>query len=125
LFRRCRAERIEPLTADRVTRVVRSALHKAEQKWFTVIASRIAAVGATGRVVALVGAEGGDIDGIVEDAGDEDEDDEDTGGDDEEDQDSVLALVKSAPGNVSLNSMLTESASCRRSGRSACRRGWR
>jgi hypothetical protein len=110
LFRRCRAERIEPPTPDRVSRIVRSALHKAEQKWFAVIASRIAAAGATGRVVALVGAEDGDIDGIVEGAGDEDEDedDEDIAGDDEGDQDSVLALVKSVPGNVSLNSMLTE-----------------
>ena len=61
LFRRCREERIEPPTPDRVSRIVRSALHKAEQKWFTVIASRIAAAGATGRVVALVGAEDGDI----------------------------------------------------------------
>ena len=107
LFRRCRAERIEPPTPDRVTRIVRSALHKAEQKWFTVIASRIAAAGATGRVVALVGAEDGDITDIVEGAGDEDEVDEDIA-DDEEDQDSVLALVKSVPGNVSLNSMLAE-----------------
>lgn len=107
LFRRCRAERIEPPTPDRVTRIVRSALHKAEQKWFTVIASRIAAAGATGRVVALVGAEDGDLAAVVDGTGDEDEDDDDTVADDE-DQDSVLALVKSVPGNVSLNSMLTE-----------------
>ncbi len=104
LFRRCRAERIEPPAPDRVTRIVRSALHKAEQKWFTVIASRIAAAGATGRVVALVGAGDGDLAGIVEGAGGDDEDDGDIAGDDEEDQDSVLALVKSVPGNVSLNS---------------------
>jgi hypothetical protein len=54
LFRRCRAERIEPPAPDRVTRIVRSALHKAEQKWFTVVASRIAAAGATGPVDAIL-----------------------------------------------------------------------
>jgi hypothetical protein len=107
LFRRCRAERIEPPAPDRVTRIVRSALHKAEQKWFTVIASRIAAAGATGPVIALVGA---DYDELSDAGGadDEDEEDDSVAGDDEEDQDSVLALVKSVPGNVSLNSMLAE-----------------
>src|ERR1035441_4760906 len=83
LFRRCRAEQIEPPAPDRVTRIVRSALHNAEETWFAVIASRVGAAGATGRVIALAGA-------------------------DDDDQDSVLALVKSVPGNVSLNSMLTE-----------------
>ena len=33
LFRRCRAERIEPPTSPRVTRIVRSALHNAEETW--------------------------------------------------------------------------------------------
>ena len=93
LFRRCRAERIEPPTPDRITRIVRSALHHAQETWFTFIASRIAAAGSTGRVIALVGVG-------ADDQGDDD--------DSEEDQDSVLALVKSLPGNVSLNSMLTE-----------------
>src|ERR1035437_2624228 len=83
LFRRCRAEQIEPPAPDRVTRIVRSALHNAEETWFAVIASRVGAAGATGRVIALAGA-------------------------DDDDQDSVRALVKSVPGNVSLNSMLTE-----------------
>src|ERR1017187_3207388 len=83
LFRRCRAEQIEPPAPDRVTRIVRSAPHNAEETWFAVIASRVGAAGATGRVSALAGA-------------------------DDDDQDSVLALVKSVPGNVSLNSMLTE-----------------
>jgi Domain of unknown function (DUF4158) len=108
LLRRCQAERIEPPAPDRVTRIVRSALHKAEQKWFTVIASRIAAAGATGRVVALAGAEDGGLAGIIEGTGDEDEEEDSVVGDDEEDQDSALALVKSVPGNVSLNSMLTD-----------------
>jgi Domain of unknown function (DUF4158) len=89
LARRCRAERIEPPAPARVTRIVRSALHSAEEAWFTVIAAR-AGTEASARVIALV-----DDDGM------------DDGGDDEN-QDSVLALVKSVPGNVSLNSMLTE-----------------
>ena len=90
LFRRCRAERIEPPTSPRVTRIVRSALHNAEEMWFSVIAGRISAETAR-RIIALVdgGAEAGDAD-------------------EEEDQDSVLALVKSVPGNVSLESMLAE-----------------
>jgi TnpA family transposase len=107
LLRRCRAEQIEPPAPDRVTRIVQSALYKAEQAWFTVIASRIAAAGVTGSVIALVGADDGEL---SDTGGTDDEDEEDDGvvGDDEEDQDSVLALVKSVPGNVSLNSMLAE-----------------
>jgi hypothetical protein len=89
LLRRCRAERIEPPALDRVTRIVRSAMHNAEEAWFTVIAARAGAE-ASARVIALVDIEGAD------DAGDGD------------DGDSVLALVKSVPGNVSLNSMLAE-----------------
>jgi hypothetical protein len=69
--------------------------------------SRIAAAGATGPVIALVGAGDGDL-ADVDGTDDEDEEDDSVAGDDEEDQDSVLALVKSVPGNVSLNSMLTE-----------------
>jgi hypothetical protein len=77
LARRCRAERIEPPTPARVTRIVRSALHTAEETWFTVIASR-AGVEASARVITLV------------------DDDVDDDGDGE--KDSVLALVKSVPG---------------------------
>lgn len=94
LLARCRTERIEPPSPDRVTRIVRSALHNAEENWFAVIASRIGP-DATARVIALVDA-----------ADDDNDDNDDEPGEDE--QDSVLALVKSVPGNVSLNSMLTE-----------------
>lgn len=59
-------------------RIVRSALHQAEQA----LTARVA-----GRLRALVAV---------------DVPDDDTG------QDSVLALIKSVPGNVSLDSMLTE-----------------
>ncbi|MGI5200383.1 hypothetical protein ACQEU6_02045 [Spirillospora sp. CA-108201] len=43
LLRRCREERIEPPTPDLVTRMVRSALHIAEENWFAVIAARAGA----------------------------------------------------------------------------------
>ena len=39
--RRCRQERIEPPAAGRVNRIVRSALHSAEETWFAVIAARL------------------------------------------------------------------------------------
>lgn len=41
LVRQCRAERVEPPAPDRVTRMVRSALHMAEENWFAVIAVRL------------------------------------------------------------------------------------
>ena len=73
--------------------MVRSALHNAEETWFSVIAARISP-DATARILALI------------DGGTASDDDEDE--DAAEDQDSVLALVKAVPGNVSLESMLTE-----------------
>jgi hypothetical protein len=85
LLVRCRAERIEPPTAGRVDRIVRSALRQAEVTVTCRIASRLPASTAL-RLEALVSGSGV--------AGDE--------------ADSVLALVKSDPGNVSLESMLTE-----------------
>ncbi|MGH3182775.1 MAG: Tn3 family transposase, partial [Streptosporangiaceae bacterium] len=91
LVRRCREERIEPPAAGRITRMVRSALHNAEETWFGTIAARCGAE-ASARVLALIG----------EDA------DPAADGEEDEDPDSVLALIKSVPGNVSLESMLTE-----------------
>lgn len=91
LVRRCREEQIEPPTAGRITRMVRSALHNAEETWFDTIATRCGA-DASARVLALIG----------EDA------DQAADGEEDEDPDSVLALIKSVPGNVSLESMLTE-----------------
>ena len=90
LVRRCREEKIEPPAAARVTRMVRSALHNAEETWFDTISGRCGPAAAA-RILALIG-EDADLA--------EDEDDEDP--------DSVLALVKSVPGNVSLESMLAE-----------------
>jgi hypothetical protein len=91
LARRCREERIELPAPGRVTRIVRSALHNAEETWLDTIAARCGPA-ASARILAL-------IDAGVDPAADDDED---------EDQDSVLALIKSVPGNVSLESMLTE-----------------
>ncbi|MGY4765285.1 hypothetical protein ACXC9Q_00040 [Kribbella sp. CWNU-51] len=82
---RCRGERIEPPTAGRVDRIVRSALRQAEATLSCRIAARLPSV-TSARLEALVSGLG--------DAAD--------------DADSVLALVKSDPGNVRLESMLIE-----------------
>src|SRR5450755_2670435 len=81
---RCRAELIEPPTPDRVTEIVSSALHQAEQALLTQIAERVGPA-AISRLEALIAA------------GDDDDEDED-----------VLGLIKAAPGNVSLDTMLAE-----------------
>ncbi|GAA0919800.1 DUF4158 domain-containing protein [Virgisporangium aurantiacum] len=86
LLARCREQRIESPAEGRVERAVRSALRQAEQALTVRIAARLPA-GVADRLRAMVAA------------GAEDEDLPET---------SVLALVKSVPGNVSLESMLTE-----------------
>jgi TnpA family transposase len=86
LLARCRAERIEPPTGGRVERIVRSALHQGEQVL-------------TARIVDRLPSEVADRLGALVDA---------QVRDDAEPVDSVLALIKSVPGNVSLESMLTE-----------------
>ncbi|MFF0658732.1 DUF4158 domain-containing protein [Micromonospora tulbaghiae] len=86
LLVRCRAERIEPPAPGRIDRIVRSALHQAEQTLTAQIVARLP-VDVADRLRALVAV---------------DVPDDDTGAD------SVLALIKSVPGNVSLDSMLTE-----------------
>lgn len=86
LMVRCRAEQIEPPAAGRVDRIVRSALHQAEQTLTARVAARLP-VDVVGRLRGLVA-----IDVPDDDSGEE----------------SVLALIKSVPGNVSLESMLTE-----------------
>jgi Domain of unknown function (DUF4158) len=102
LLGRCRAERIEPPTAGRVDRIVASALHQAEEALSVRIASRLSAA-----VVMR-------LKGLVEtDTVDEDADDDGgtvEGQDEAEELDgpALLALIKSDPGNVSLESMLTE-----------------
>lgn len=98
LLVRCRAERIEPPAPGRIDRIVRSALRQAELALIGRIVGRMPADN-TARLRALIAM---------------DVPDDDTG------EDSVLALIKSVPGNVRLDSMLTEIASYARSGRWAC-----
>jgi len=86
-FRRLR---IEPPTAGRVLRMVRSALRAAEQDWTSRIAGRLDP-SATARLLNLIAAS---EDGAPNDADDE--------------SGSLLALIKASPGNVSLESMMTE-----------------
>jgi len=85
LLARCRAELIEPPTPDRVTEIVRSALYQAEQALLTLTAEHVEPV-VVERLDALI---------AVTD-------------DDARAEDDVLALIKAAPGNVSLDTMLTE-----------------
>ncbi len=92
LLGRCRTERIEPPTVGRVERIVASALRQAEDTLCERIAVRIP-VDAKARVEALLaGSEG---------TGKE--------GDDDPVEDAArLGFIKANPGNVSLDSMLTE-----------------
>jgi hypothetical protein len=101
LMVRCRAERIEPPAAGRVDRIVRSALHQAEQTLTARVAARLP-VDVAGRLRGLVA-----VDVPDDDSGEE----------------SVLALIKSVPGNVSLESMLTEIRKLRAVRAVACRPG--
>jgi len=87
LLARCRAERIEPPSAGRCDRIIRSALHQAEQALAQQVTARLGP-DIIGRLAALAAAADDD------EAGDADP--------------SALALIKSVPGNVSLESMLTE-----------------
>jgi TnpA family transposase len=89
LLKKMRLERIEPPADGRVRRMVASALRTAELTWFAAIPARLDAAAGT-RVLALVGWG------------------EDGQADEDGDPESVLALIKSMPGNVSLESMLTE-----------------
>ncbi|MGX6608283.1 DUF4158 domain-containing protein [Micromonosporaceae bacterium Da 78-11] len=86
LLVRCRAQRIEPPTAGRIDRIVRSALHQGEQTLTARLVARLP-VDVAERLRALVSVEVPD---------------------DETGEESVLALIKSVPGNMSLESMLTE-----------------
>ncbi len=94
LLARCREERIEQPTAGRVDRIVRSALHRGEERLVTKVSARLPAT-IRGRLFALVATatdDEPDRDDVVE-------------GDDGP---AVLAAIRSEPGNVSLNTMLTE-----------------
>ena len=87
LLTQCRAEQIEPPSGGRCDRIIRSALHQAEQALTALVTARLGP-DASARLAALATAA---------------DDDEADGG-----EPSALALIKSVPGNVSLESMLTE-----------------
>jgi hypothetical protein len=96
LLARCRTERIEPPSAGRCDRIVRSALHQAEQALALRVTARLSP-DASARLAALAAAAGDD--------------------EAEDSEPSVLALIKSVPGNVSLE--------CARPGcRTGCSPGW-
>jgi hypothetical protein len=84
LILRCRAELIEPPTPERVSEIARAALHQAEQTLLAVIAERLDPV-VVARLEALIAVS-----------------------DDDGEGENVLGLIKAAPGNVSLETMLVE-----------------
>ena len=88
LLDRCRKGRVEPPSEGRVERIVRGAVRGAQTALCERIAARLSAE-AIARIERLLAAEDDDSDG------------------DGQARD-VLALVKAAPGNVSLETMLTE-----------------
>lgn len=92
LLARCRAEHIEPPTPGRVDRIVRSALHRGEELLLERVLARVPTV-VRERLLELIA--GGD---------EELEDGTGTTG---------LASIRSEPGNVSPNTMLTEIAKLR------------
>ncbi|UKY47840.1 DUF4158 domain-containing protein [Streptomyces inhibens] len=97
LLARCRTECIEPPSAGRCDRIVAAALRAAEEMLTARISARLT-VESTERIVALVaGADQEDNVGAGEGAAGEGED-----------EPSVLGKIKEAPGNVSLETMLTE-----------------
>lgn len=86
----CRAERIEPPSAGRVERMVRSALSRGEELLFARVASRLGEP-VKAKLLALVAET---VDGDPDDA----------------EGPMILASIRTDAGNVSLNTMLTEIA---------------
>ena len=84
---RCRVQRIEPPTPGRLDRMVRSALHRGEELLFDRVAARLDEP-VKARLLALIAeVDDPDVDGLP-----------------------MLATIRAAAGNVSLNTMLTEIA---------------
>ncbi|MFI7344042.1 DUF4158 domain-containing protein [Streptomyces sp. NPDC050085] len=107
LGRQMRADLIEPPTVAQVDAIIRSALHQADERAVAGVAARLARKeDCPRRLDALVFSDPtGDS---AQDTGTESVDGDGGGSDDEDDVESVLADVKSHPGNVSLNSLLDE-----------------
>ena len=89
LLRRCREEKIEPPTADRIGRIVGPALHRAEQSQYLEIGTRIRPA-TTGRILSLIEQSTEDTDSETADRSEE------------------LARIKADPGNVSLKTTTEE-----------------
>jgi TnpA family transposase len=100
LLTQFRTERIEPPTPGRVLRMVRSALRTAEQSWALQIAERLDP-SMTARLLNLIVSEE-DGDGATEDEAEDETEDE------AREFGTVFGLIKSMPGNVSLQSMMAE-----------------
>lgn len=81
----CRERQLEPPTADQVDRYVRSAMSQGARLLAARVTGRLTGQ-ALARIRALIG----------------------TGGDGEDDDPDLLRMIKAAPGQVSLASMLTE-----------------
>ncbi|WP_318212876.1 DUF4158 domain-containing protein [Streptomyces sp. SJL17-1] len=97
LLARCRTESIEPPTPGRCDRIVGGALRVAEETLTAWISVRLT-MESTERMVALVAGADQTDDAVLGEAG--------TG--EGEDGPPVLGKIKEAPGNVSLETMLTE-----------------
>ena len=82
LIGRCRAQLIEPPTPERVSEIARSALHQAELALLALITERLDSV-VVARLEALIAVS-------------------------DDDEENLLGLIKAAPGNVSLETMLVE-----------------
>ncbi|MGH3518504.1 MAG: Tn3 family transposase [Haloechinothrix sp.] len=95
LLAQFRVEQIEPPTPGRLLRMVRSALRAAEQDWTLRISMRLDPP-VISRLLGLI------------DADTEAEAEAELEEDGAQGSDSVLGLIKSMPGNVSLESMMTE-----------------
>jgi hypothetical protein len=93
LLTRCRREQIEPPTTHRIDAIVGSALHQGEQVLFSRVFTRPEPA-VVDSILALAGGSGTDEDDGLEAAGEE--------------AAGVLGQIRSAPGDVSLNSMLAE-----------------
>lgn len=103
LLKKLREECVEPPTPGRLDEMVADALHAAEQAWFDAIPARMTAEGRA-RVLALVGCR----EHFDDQDGPESEPQEAAAEVEDDPRESVLALIKSMPGNVSLESLKTE-----------------
>lgn len=97
LLQRCRSERLEPPTPARTSRIVASAMHRAEEALFGRVVSRLDAQ-TVARLLELLAA--ADDDGEQDDHAATSSRGVGTPG--------LLGLIRGEPGSVSLESMLTE-----------------